>query len=190
MKGGKIDEGMSRMLYVVRHVKAEGQEPEAALTADGRSQAEALAAALADLGVDHIVSSTFRRAIESIRPLADRLAIAIATDDRLIEASLSSINHPDWLTKLKATFEDDDLCFEGGESSGAATERAIAAVEAVLRSTAKAPVVVTHGRLATLLLRRYDRRFGFEDWQALSTPDLFRIDFDDSQRAVVTRLWK
>jgi 2,3-bisphosphoglycerate-dependent phosphoglycerate mutase len=78
---------MNRVLYLVRHSKAEGQEPEAALTAEGRVQAETLANVLADLGVDRIVSSTFRRAVESIQPLADRLTIPIDTDERLIEAS-------------------------------------------------------------------------------------------------------
>src|ERR1017187_3810893 len=108
---------MKKTLFVVRHGKAEGQEAEAPLTADGRAQAQVVSDMLAHAGIDLIVSSTFRRAVDSIRPLANRLGLTIETDDRMIEASLSSINYPDWLDRLRATFDNYDLCYEGGESS-------------------------------------------------------------------------
>ena len=181
---------MNKILYVVRHGKAEGQEPDARLTLDGQVQAQNIADTLASFGIDRIVSSTYRRAIDSIQPLAERLGLPVETDERIIEAGLSSINYPDWLERLKATFEDPDLSYEGGESSRAAAGRAVAAVDAVLLTDAQVPVVVTHGRLLTLLMRHYDSRFGFDNWRALSSPDLFRIHLSDSRAPEVARLWK
>lgn len=49
-------------------------------------------------------------------------------------------------------------------------------------------VLVTHGNLMALLLRCYDERFGFEQWQALTNPDVYmlRIKDEDSE---VKRVW-
>ena len=51
---------MRKMLYLVRHCKAAGQQPEAALTADGRLQAKLLAEKLAVLPIERIIASPFR----------------------------------------------------------------------------------------------------------------------------------
>ena len=65
----------------------------------------------------------FTRAVQSIEPLAKRLGLGIKIDERLIEANLSTINYPDWLDRLRTTFSDFELAFEGGESSRTASER-------------------------------------------------------------------
>jgi 2,3-bisphosphoglycerate-dependent phosphoglycerate mutase len=181
---------MSKVLYVVRHGKATGQQPDAALTAEGEAAAVVLADVLADAGVERIVSSPYRRAIDSIGPLAQRLGLAVATDERLIEAELSRVAYPDWLERLKTTFDDDGMAYEGGESSRDATARAKAAVESAHAGVAKATVIVTHGRLMTLLLRSYDRRFGFDEWRELSNPDVYKIMLEENGEAEVVRVWK
>jgi 2,3-bisphosphoglycerate-dependent phosphoglycerate mutase len=38
---------------------------------------------------------------------------------------------------------------------------------------AHATAVATHGKLLTLLLRSFDPRVGFAEWQALRNPDVF-----------------
>ena len=58
---------------------------EVELTANGRRQAAELADVLADKGIDVIVSSPMRRAIETSRIIADRCGVSIEIDDRLIE---------------------------------------------------------------------------------------------------------
>jgi 2,3-bisphosphoglycerate-dependent phosphoglycerate mutase len=168
---------MSKVLYLVRHCEAVGQHPEAPLSRDGVAQADVLADRLAGLQVERIVSSPFLRAIQSIAPLARRLELAIATDPRLIEQILSSADLPDWRAALQATFDDLDLCFEGGESSRTAMQRVVAAVNEIRAHVARVTTVVTHGKLLTLLLKHFDPRIGFADWQALSNPDIFRITF-------------
>lgn len=162
-------------LYVVRHCKAAGQEPEAPLTEEGRRQAEALAAFLADKEIDLIVSSPYQRARQSIQPLADRLGLPILEDERLGERVLAEGPLPDWLGDLQRSFADPDLRLPGGETGREAMARAAAAVDAVLATGAKAPVIVTHGNLMTLLLRRFDERFGFAEWKALTNPDVYLV---------------
>lgn len=178
-----------RRLYLVRHCKAEGQPPEAPLTAEGRVQAEALADFLADKGVERIVSSPFVRAVKSIEPLAARLGLPVELDDRLAEKVLAAGPLPDWMDRLRESFDDLDLCLEGGESSRTAMARAVAAVEEILAKGAGCTVVVSHGTLLTLLLKHFDQRFGFEEWRVMTNPDLFLVTVSE-QGATVERIWR
>ncbi len=41
----------------------------------------------------------------------------------------------------------------------------------------------------TLLLKRFDDRFGFAQWQALMNPDVYRVTVT-AGGAAVTRLWR
>lgn len=79
--------------YVVRHAKAgdrqswPGDDHVRPLSKKGWAQAEALAHRLAGAGVTALVSSPFTRCVQTLEPLADRLGLEIATDDRLAEGA-------------------------------------------------------------------------------------------------------
>ena len=181
---------MNKIIYLVRHCKAKGQDADARLTSEGIDQAEALREFLLGVGrIASIVSSPFARAVQSIKPLSIRLNIEIKPDARLIEAALSTIDYSDWIDKLRGTFSDFELSFEGGESSRAATTRAIEAVNDALLSDTDPIVMVTHGRLLTLILKHFDSKYGFEEWQNLTTPDVFRIVIKDNE-SQVERIWQ
>jgi 2,3-bisphosphoglycerate-dependent phosphoglycerate mutase len=180
---------MSKVIYLVRHCSAKGQDPAAELTPEGRDQAEALADFLSGRGIQQIVSSPFARAIETIGPLSARLGIRPKQDRRLIEAPLSTTDHADWLDRLRRTFSDFELTFDGGESSRVATDRAVSAVADVISSDSNAAVVVTHGRLLILLLKHFDPTFGYDEWKNLGTPDVFRLEIvQDEVR--LKRVWR
>ena len=180
---------MNKIIYLVRHGQATGQAADAPLTSEGIAQAEALAEFLLEAQIGQIVSSPFARTLKSIKPLSIRLNIEIKLDERLIEAALSTIDYSDWLDKLRGTFSDFELSFEGGESSQAATDRAIAAINDALLLDTDPIVVVTHGRLLTLILKRFDSKYGFEEWQNLTTPDVFRIVIKENE-SQVDRIWQ
>ena len=179
---------MSTTIYIVRHCKAAGQAPDAQLTLEGAAQATQLADQLALLPIQRIISSPFLRATQSIAPLALRLQLPITTDVRLAERILSSAELLDWPTALQATFDDLDLCFEGGESSRTAMQRAAAVVSEYALHAADVTLLVTHGNLMTLLLKHFDRRVGFAEWQRLTNPDVYRIVLAPD-RAEIARLW-
>jgi 2,3-bisphosphoglycerate-dependent phosphoglycerate mutase len=151
---------MNKIIYLVRHARATGQAADAPLTSEGIDQAEALAEFLLEAQIGRIVSSPFARALQSIK-----------------------------LDKLRGTFSDFELSFEGGESSGAATTRAIAAVNDALLLDTDRVVVVTHGRLLTLILKHFDSKYGFDEWQNLTTPDVFRIVIKENE-SQVDRIWQ
>ncbi|RIX48646.1 histidine phosphatase family protein [Paenibacillus nanensis] len=177
-----------KTIFVVRHCQAEGQEPGAGLTEQGVRQAEALAEFLFDKKIDAIISSPYERAYRTIQPLAGRLGIEAVLDERLAERVLSSRNQPEWRNMLRRTFEDLDLSFEGGESSRTAMGRALDVVKDALESGNHQIVIVSHGNLISLLLKHFDDTIGFDEWEALSNPDVFRLAFSE-EKPVIQRIW-
>ncbi|MFF2092387.1 histidine phosphatase family protein [Paenibacillus sp. NPDC058174] len=175
-------------IYVVRHCQAEGQEPDARLTVAGAQQAEKLAYFLSNKHIDYIISSPYERAVRTITPLAEKLGIEVNKDARLAERVLSGKNHANWRDMLRKTYNDLDLCYEGGESSSMAMSRASSVVSEALNSPSENIVLVSHGNLISLLLKYYDVRVGYKEWESLSNPDVYHVCFQ-LDKPTVQRIW-
>ncbi|MDW0116692.1 histidine phosphatase family protein [Sporosarcina thermotolerans] len=178
---------MEKTIYIVRHCSAEGQAANAGLTAEGIMQAEKLAAFFNEIDVDRIVTSPFVRARMTAAPIAQLKGIYYEEDSRLAERTLSSQYLEDWLVKLEETFLDVHLKFEGGESTEEAMERARKVVDEL--PVGSKVVLVTHGNLMSLLLKSFDDGIGFEEWQALTNPDVYCIQVGRAA-TVIERVWK
>jgi 8-oxo-dGTP diphosphatase len=87
-------------LYLVRHAKAgsrsdfDGNDIERPLTNSGRKQAEELAKRLAAISPTLVVSSPYKRCIETVEPLAIASDIQVTLDERLAEFG-SDLVQPD-----------------------------------------------------------------------------------------------
>ncbi|WP_338066675.1 histidine phosphatase family protein [Peribacillus acanthi] len=180
---------MMKKIYVIRHCEAEGQPSEAKLTNKGDIQALELAEFFLDTKIDRIISSPYKRAIQSIQPLANLLNVEIELNSLLSERVLSTNNYSDWYEKLRNTFNDFELKFEGGESSQEAAKRIIGVVEEVFKSENENTIIVTHGNLMALLLNYVNKKFGFDDWKNLSNPDVFLLKVQNDN-VTYARLWK
>jgi len=180
---------MVKHIYVIRHCEAKGQSSDASLTEQGFQQAEVLADFFADKKIDRIISSPFLRAIQTIEPLSTRENINIEMDERLSERILSTSDLPDWYEKLKATFTDMELKFEGGESSNEAMERIVNVVEETFKSKSEHTIIVSHGNIMTLLLKHYNSDVDFQLWTQLSNPDVFRLSVKDHE-VTLERIWE
>ena len=178
-----------KKIYIIRHCEAEGQDHQAQLTDIGCKQALEISEFISDLKVDRIISSPYKRAVQSIQPLAKRLNIDIEFDSRLTERVLSTNNLSDWIEKLKTSFEDIEVKFEGGESSQEAMKRIVNVVEEVFNSKYEHTILVSHGNLISLLLKYYNRHFGFDEWRSLSNPDIFLLENVNNQVSYA-RLWR
>jgi 2,3-bisphosphoglycerate-dependent phosphoglycerate mutase len=182
-----------RAMYLVRHCQSSGQAPDAPLTGVGRRQSQRLADALASVGIRRIVASTYLRARQSVEPLAERLGLPLETDARLIERTLAAESLPDWQERIRASFTNLDVALPGGESTAAATRRAMQAIGEIVADDRLPAVVVAHGNLLAAVLHHLDGRPGFETWQALTNPDVFRVSVhqseEESERWLVERVW-
>jgi 8-oxo-dGTP diphosphatase len=80
-------------LYLVRHADAgdraawTGDDRRRPLSAEGRSQAEAIALGFADHALDRIVSSPARRCLDTVEPLAVLRGLVVEEHDALAEGA-------------------------------------------------------------------------------------------------------
>jgi 2,3-bisphosphoglycerate-dependent phosphoglycerate mutase len=178
----------SKTFYVIRHCKALGQEPNAPLSSDGAQAALTLAQQLKSYPIDRIISSPFLRAIDTIKPYAEQSGIPIETDARLAERTLTDQAMDDWMSALELSFDDLDRRWPGGETSREAMQRAQSLIAELAEQTGEQIVLVSHGNLISLLLKIYQPRIGFSEWQALKNPDIFRLTLHFASDAPLGRL--
>ncbi|MFT3821218.1 MAG: histidine phosphatase family protein [Rubrivivax sp.] len=150
-------------LLLIRHGRpAEGDAADPGLRADGREQAAAVAALLAQEPVTHVVSSPLRRALETAAPLAERLGLPVTVIDGWAEAdrhgaryrsteTLRALGAAEWVKFLA-----DPVRYVGGDPDrfNAAVMEALAATM-VLQGPGGTPArvaVFTHGLPINLVL--------------------------------------
>jgi 2,3-bisphosphoglycerate-dependent phosphoglycerate mutase len=178
---------MSRLL-LVRHCQSTGQQADAPLTDDGHTQAYALAERLAAQPIDHLVSSSYRRARETFAPLATRTGLALHPDERLVERRLSPAPIDGWRDVVRRSFAEPDHRVPGGESGREVLERAWKALDEIFARGHSLPAVASHGQLISLVLHSIDPSFGFAGWESLSNPDVHLIECDGRGRLSFRRL--
>ena len=151
----------------MRHARATGQAPDAALTPEGEQAAQALATRLAGLGLTRALSSPWARAVATARPVTRTLGLDLRTDPRLTERVLSGPDLPFWRAALRLSFGWPGLRLPGGESGHGARARILAALDEA-RDPGDVTLVVTHGNLLALALG-----LGYDGWAALRSPDVW-----------------
>ncbi len=136
------------------------------LSARGREQAAELAARLADWPIGAIFSSDLRRALETARPLADRLGLEPVVDPILRERNfgvfegLQDSEVEARLDDPSAFWRDPDTRPDDGESRREVWSRVTAFLDGLLEDPpAEEIAIVSHGgpiRLAAAYLARED----------------------------------
>jgi 2,3-bisphosphoglycerate-dependent phosphoglycerate mutase len=166
--GGAADDQVTRIV-AVRHgetvwnaeMRMQGQL-DTALSERGRRQASRAAAALADEGIEAIVSSDLARAYDTASAAARVVGLAVATDRGLRERSFGIFQGYTY-AEIDARWPDDaarwrrhDPAFapEGGETLVEFNARAVAAVTAIAeQARGRSILVVTHGGVLDCLYR-------------------------------------
>ncbi len=167
---------------LVRHAHADWTPDEdRPLSARGRIDATTLARALgAPPAIDAIYSSPFRRAIETVEPLAWACGLEPSILDDLRERTLVVPAGASFEDAVAAAWARPDERVGGSESNREAAARGRRVVDDVVARHAGGRVVLsTHGNLLALILGSFDPAFGFDAWRALSFPDVHRLAFRD-----------
>ena len=176
----------------MRHCQAAWSEDNVSrpLSELGLEQAQALGAWLREWPIDRIVSSPYRRAVDTIAPFAAASALEISLDGRLRERDTPFLPaDADHVAAVEACFADHSLRLEGSETGFEAQQRGWQAIEGMLRSAHTLPVLVSHGQLLSFTLARVDGTTGRDRWRTMTTPDVFLLDSDGRGTYRVERVW-
>jgi probable phosphomutase (TIGR03848 family) len=157
------------LLLLVRHgltahvgAKLSGWKSGISLSAEGRAQAEKLAARLRDVHIDAIYSSPLERAVETAQPVAKTHKLRIRQRDEIGEVHYGQLEGKSLKTLAKGKIWvqlqawPSDVRFPDGESLRETQERAVSAIEHLRTQHPKQVVAVfSHGDWIRLSVAHY-----------------------------------
>ena len=173
---------MTRIIFV-RHADSNRQNHDERLrelSPKGMEDRKRVTEYLTGRGVDAVLSSPYRRAVDTVADFAETYGFEIGLMDGFREREL-----PGWLEDyaafVKRQWEDFDYKRPGCESLRETQSRCAAALETVLRRYAGKTVVIGgHGTAISALINYYDSSFGCKEFEAIEgvMPWIVELDFD------------
>jgi 2,3-bisphosphoglycerate-dependent phosphoglycerate mutase len=158
------------------------------LASKGLQDAERLADWRGAVRIDKIYSSPYRRAFQTLEPLAKRRGLTIETVPDLRERHFMIPGTPDheWKPQLERSWRDFDYAPPGGET-GRIAGRIINVLEH-LRSRHSSGTVIagSHGNLIALALNAIDSRLSFEFWAAMPMPAVYELRWTEDGWRIVS----
>ena len=170
-------------IYFVRHAKPDYQNHNdrlRELTEKGLEDSRSVTAFLSDKKIDLILSSPYRRAIDTIKDFADKNEMPIFIVDDFRERKVDTAWIDDFESFCKSQWEDFNFKLPGGESLGEVQSRNIRALKKILQNyKGKNMVIGTHGTSLSTIIHYFDPAFGYEDFQKIKNlmPWILRFDF-------------
>ncbi|HDR7776951.1 TPA: histidine phosphatase family protein [Bacillus tropicus] len=171
-------------IYFVRHAHSTytKEERERPLSEKGHLDAENVTRLLKDKHIDVVISSPYKRAIQTVQGIANTYHVSIEIEEDLRERLLSSEPIADFNDAIENVWEDWSFAHEGGESNDVAQRRAVICLQNILKKYEDKNIVIgTHGNIMVLLMNYFDSKYDFQFWKTLHMPDLYKLTFDNNR---------
>lgn len=179
-------------LFFVRHAHSTYTQDELKrpLSKRGFDDAIHVTEFLKEEEIDVVVSSPYKRAVQTVNGIAEYINTEIEIIDGFKERTLSTVPVSDFTFAITKVWEDYNFSWEGGESNIVAQKRGVKTTFDVLNKyKGKNVVVGTHGNIMVLIMNFFDKQYDFMFWKNLDMPDIFKLTFDGSELKSVKRLW-
>jgi len=187
---------METKILLIRHAESiyvNGQELGRPLSEKGMLDANQLAFKLKDSNIDFLYSSDYKRAVQTVEPLAKTLGLEVQTSEclreRKLKANYINLEYDDFIEAVRLSFDDVNYALEGGESVSDAHSRVIPFIENLLNiHHGKTIAIGSHGNIMTMILKYYDPSYGFDFWSKLKMPDVYLLVFNEKRLKHVERI--
>ncbi|MRR41287.1 histidine phosphatase family protein [Bacillus anthracis] len=178
-------------IYFVRHAHSTytKEERERPLSEKGHCDAENVTSLLKDKHIDVVISSPYKRAVQTVQGIANTYHVSIEIEEGLRERLLSSEPIADFNDAIENVWEDWSFAYEGGESNDVAQRRAVICMQSILKKyKGKNIVIGTHGNIMVLLMNYFDSKYDFRFWKTLRMPDIFKLNFHNADLVSAERI--
>lgn len=171
-------------IYFVRHAEPDRSVHDdrlRPLTEEGLRDSLEVTRLLNNKNIDFLISSPYKRSMDTIGDLAKTLGKEIFTDDDLRERNAGSWHGDNFLEYIKNQWADFNYHIKDGESLNEVQERNIRALKKVLSShKGKNIVIATHGTALSTILNFYYPQYDFECFMKIIDfmPFVIRLDFE------------
>lgn len=177
-------------IYFVRHAQSDRtfqQEQSRPLTAEGVSDSEKITEVLKDKGITRILSSPYKRTLQTVGSLSEALGINIEIDEDFRERNAGKWHGDRFFDYVKRQWENFDYASEGGESLRQVQERNINAVNRALEKfKGETIAIATHGTALSTILNYYYPDYGYEEFLKIADlmPLVIKLTFDGEKRCI------
>lgn len=151
------------------------------LSEKGHCDAENVTRLLKDKHIDVVISSPYKRAIQTVQGIANTYHVSIQIEEDLRERLLSTEPVQDFNDAMEKVWGDWNYAYEGGESNDVAQRRVVTCMQSILKKyKGKNIVIGTHGNIMVLLMNYFDSKYDFQFWKTLHMPDMYKLTFDNN----------
>lgn len=159
-------------------------EYERPLSALGRQQAQALVTELVAHSPTRVLSSPYRRSVDTVAPTARALGLDVETREALREWRSGIGATPEWKTHYRHCWERPESAAVGGETHLALERRAVAALHDIARESPAESVTIvgSHGGWIARALHGLGWRIDADFWLGMPMPAVFEVDVGVSGR--------
>ena len=155
------------------------------LTPEGTREAENLVKGLQHIQIDAVYSSPYRRAIQTVQPLARARGREVETIENLREHALSTSPIPDWKEVLERAWLDFDFSLPDAETMRATQSRGLNTLETIRARHLRGTVAVGgHGTIFALMLHALEPRVDCTFHLSMPMPAVYTLQWNGSWRVV------
>lgn len=171
-------------VYFVRHAQSDHivlDNRTRPLTKIGLRDSRSVTWVLEDRGINYLISSPYKRSMDTIGDLAETLGLPVHTDEDFRERNTGDLKGRDIFEFGEQQWADFDYKTEDGESLREVQQRNIRALNRVLAEhNGEKIVIATHGAALSTILNYYYPEFNFECFKKIVDfmPFIIRLDFD------------
>lgn len=180
-------------LYFVRHANSTYTPDELGrpLSEQGLSDAKTVTELLKIEDIDYVISSPYKRAVQTVEGIARYLDKEIEIEPDFKERLLSEKPVEDFTVAITKVWENFDFHWKEGKSNKLAQNRGVKVTFQVLEKyEGKNIVVGTHGNIMVLIMNYFDNKYDFDFWKELKMPDIYKLSFKGKNLIDVQRIWE
>ena len=180
-----------KKLYLIRHGKAamEGSDRERVLDSDGIIQANSLCKKIKNQFKDQkirIISSPFKRAMQTIEKLSQDMAADIEKSQSLEEINIGKDQNLSKHQIIEKMWSDKNFKVKNGSSQSEHIDKIRDELKQILDDFYKKDynlILISHGNSIGIILKYFlDTDFTFNDWKKISMPDMYCLSFNEENK--------
>jgi len=173
-------------LYFIRHAESryDADDRTRGLSDKGLHDRTLATEFLADKCIDAVLSSPYRRAVETVQEFADAHGLSVIPVEDFRERCIADVWVEDFREYTRRQWENHDFKLEAGESLREVQTRNISALSDVLQQyNGKTIAVGTHGTALSTILHHFVPTFGWAEFDRIrgKMPWAVHFTFDGEQ---------
>ncbi len=168
-------------VYFVRHAEPNynnRDDMSRELSTKGMIDRQLVTQFLSDKNIEFVLSSPFKRAVDTVAHFADSKGLNIEIVDDFRERKVDSVWIEDFKAFSKAQWADFVYKLSDGESLNEVQSRNISALKNVLDKYKERNIAIgSHGTALSTIINYYDSSFGYEDFERFRTVMPWIVEF-------------